>query len=182
MLSCGYFLLCFFAHPGFTQGTAEGQNPEATEEIKQSEKDTSLHTYYQKYLSPFLNTSQTKSGDKLSVGGVPGPTSSGGLLSNDFLSVNTGKGQSGSTPGAKKEVGGRTYFSLSRVDSIGLSEMNKSFPQLYKKEYIAELALGIKLSPLLDLSFGKVQKFERPEGSPWEARDDGWRIRLKKDF
>ncbi len=79
-------------------------------------------------------------------------------------------------------MGGRTYFSLSRVDSIGLSEMNKSFPQLYKKEYIAELALGIKLSPLLDLSLGKVQKFERPEGSPWEAHDDGWRIRLKKDF
>jgi hypothetical protein len=71
---------------------------------------------------------------------------------------------------------------LNKIDSVGLDEINKSFPKDFRKEYIAELALGIKLSPLVDLTFGKVQKFERSEGTPWGAHDDGWRIRLKKDF
>jgi hypothetical protein len=86
-------------------------------------------------------------------------------------------------PGADKETSKETaYVALNKIDSVGLEAINKSFPKDYRKEYIAELALGIKLSPMVDLTFGKVQKFERSEGTPWEARDDGWRIRLKKDF
>ena len=86
-------------------------------------------------------------------------------------------------PGADKEATRETtYVTLNKIDSVGLDAINKSFPKDYRKEYIAELALGIKLSPMTDLTFGKVQKFERSEGTPWEARDNGWAIRLKKDF
>jgi hypothetical protein len=85
--------------------------------------------------------------------------------------------------GPDKETSTETaYVTLNKIDSVGLDAINKSFPKDYRKEYIAELALGIKLSPMTDLTFGKVQKFERSEGTPWEARDNGWAIRLKKDF
>ena len=105
------------------------------------------------------------------------------LLSTKSKSDAAEGGQGVSNNGQKTEkTDDRTYLSLFRMDSIGRDEINRALPSEYRREYVAELALGLKLAPTVDLSFGKAQRFERSENSPWASHDDGWRLRLQKNF
>ena len=115
-------------------------------------------------------------------GGVSGPA-------RDNL-FSTGPGTDAARPTEDGSSGGkdaerpedRAYLSLNRMESVGREEMNKALPSQYGKEYIAELALGLRLAPTVDLFFGKAEKFERSENTPWAAHDDGWRLRLQTNF
>jgi len=152
----------------------------AASAVAKPQKDDSLYLYYQQYLKPYFSKSLTRTEDGYKdpdQKAPPAPVSPTGSL---VLS----RSKPADAEADKDKEGSRetAYVTLNRIDSVGLEAINKTFPKDFRKEYIAELALGIKLSPMLDLTFGKVQKFERSEGTPWESRDDGWRLRLKKDF
>ncbi|HEY3276096.1 MAG TPA: hypothetical protein VGJ94_05710 [Syntrophorhabdaceae bacterium] len=186
VLLCGCVICCLLLPiPGNASDTVEGKQIPAVAEKGKKEKETSLYLYYQRYLNPYFSKSQPRTADR-----SKGTESKASLVSNPtFLpahgskDVNLPAAEKEAPSEAKKEDSAdKPYIMLNRLDSIGLDELNKSFPQAYRKEYLAELALGFKLTPLVDLSVGKVQKFERSGDSPWGAHDDGWRIRLQKNF
>jgi hypothetical protein len=183
------------ASSGLAGEVSEKKPAASVTETGKGEKDTSLYLYYQKYLSPYLGNPRTTATERYKEPGQKGvPASqapSGKLLSNRSKLNEAGAGSEETASGQKDpaQAQEKTYFSLNKLDSVGLEEINRSFPGAYRKEYLAELAFGIKLSPLLDLSFGKVQKFERYGGSAagnhdesWKIKDDGWRLRLQKNF
>jgi|WetSurMetagenome_2_1015567.scaffolds.fasta_scaffold383149_1 hypothetical protein len=186
LLSCACVALCFFPNFGFAAEGNEGKYEGSAMDSGQKEKETSLYLYYQKYLNPYLNKSRAKVGDKNGVGG-----GRGSLVSNPTAVLPSNRAKTDDSRIVRDEAASvekkdaseeRPYVTLNRLDSIGLDAVNKTFPQVYRKEYLAELALGVKLSPLVGLSVGKVQKFERAGDSPWGAHDEGWRIRLQKNF
>jgi hypothetical protein len=177
LLSCVYVALCFLPALSLAAETNEGKSESATVEPGKKEKETSLYLYYQKYLNPYLNKNRTKTEDRSRA-----TEQKGSLASNPSTSPLSDKSKTNDSRAVQNEAPDRPYVTLNRLDSIGLDAVNKTFPQAYRKEYLAELALGVKLSPLVDLSVGKVQKFERSGDSPWGAHDDGWRLRLQKNF
>ena len=174
---------------GIAADAAEEKPQSAKVEAGAKEKETSLYLYYQKYLNPYLNKGKTKGSDKDKITEPKGTLVSNPSPPASVVVLNRTKPpgssavQDGSSSEAKEiESEEKSYIALNKLDSIGLDAINRTFPQEYRKEYLAELALGFKLSPFLDLSVGKVQRFERSGESPWGAHDDGWRIRLQKNF
>lgn len=186
VLLCGYVIFCLLLPiPGNAADTGEGKQTAAVAEKGKKEKETSLYLYYQRHLNPYFSKNQSRTADR-----NKGTGSKASLASNPTFVQSQGS-KDINLPAAEKEApseakkedsADKPYITLNRLDSIGLDELNKTFPQAYRKEYLAELALGFKLTPLVDLSVGKVQKFERSGDSPWGAHDDGWRIRLQKNF
>ncbi len=181
-----FVMLCMFAAPGSAGGPVEGKVQNREQDPAAKVKEVSLYLYYQKYLNPYLNKDKTKTADK---GGRTEPR--GLLASNPSSPAIPDKPKAGGTPviqsegpgeAGKKDQEERTFMSFNRLESIGLDAVNKIFPQEYRKEYLAEVALGVRLTPQVDLSVGKVQKFERSGDSPWGAHDDGWRLKLQKHF
>jgi len=147
-------------------------------------KEVSLYQYYQTHLLPYLTGTQTKGGYAEPVNkGVTSPSAS--LMLNRKKVDETAASPNGSPPGQKSEGGDgeeKTFITLNRAESIGLAEINRSLPREAWKEYKAEFLLGYKVSPLVEILFGKAQKIESSQYSPWGIRDDGWRLKLKKDF
>ena len=180
ILLCVYFAVSFFAVAGHA-GEADQKSQPAVKATEKAPKDTSLYLYYQQHLKPYFANSSVKPSDNKykepEQKAAPQPVTPTGSLV-----LSRSKTDDASPDKSKEASEATSYVTLNRIDSVGLEAMNKSFPKEFRKEYIAELALGIKLSPMVDLTFGKVQKFERSESTPWESRDDGWRLRLKKDF
>lgn len=172
--------MCLFAVSGFTADAPDQKPQTSAPAAGKTVKDTSLYLYYQQYLKPYFGNSSTKTGDRSKEAdqktASTSATPSGSLVLSRSKPADTASGKQSAEPEEK------AYVTLNKIDSVGLDEINRTFPKDFRKEYIAELALGIKLSPLMDLSFGKVQKLERSEGTPWGMHDDGFRIRLKKDF
>ena len=148
-------------------------------------KDTSLYHYYREQLSPYLSSLREKEVQPVKEGDPKGAASAPDSLLSTKSKPDTaaGGGQGGPDQGKKAESSGdRTYLSLFKMDGIGREEINRTLPSMYGKEYIAELALGLRLAPSVDLSFGKAQRFERTENSPWASHNDGWRLRLETNF
>ena len=173
-------MVCLFAASGLTAEVSDQKPQTAASATAKTQKDTSLYLYYQQHLKPYFANPPARTEDRYKEPGQKAAPSQAAPTGSLVL----GRSKTGDAGADKDKEASRetTYVTLNRLDSVGLEAINKTFPKDFRKEYIAELALGIKLSPLLDLTFGKVQKFERSEGTPWETRDDGWRIRLKKDF
>lgn len=167
--------ICLLCPPCLAAGTDE----------EKSEKETSLYLYYQKHLNPYISAlRQQKAQDSVAGPEQKAMQSAPESILSTKKKPDTGEdGQGASYHGKKTEkTDDKAYISLYRTDSIGREEINKALPSTYGREYVAELALGLKLAPSLDLFLGKAQKFERTENTPWGSHDDGWRIRLQTNF
>jgi len=186
-----YLVVCLISGFGFSAEPSDEssriEKSNASAKPAKGEKETSLYLYYQKYLSPYFSGSQAKKGAPYKEpdqrGMLTASPSSGTLLSSKARTADGTVTKDGSQE-QKSENGGedKTYISLNKLDSVGLSELNKTFPRDNRKEYVTELSLGFKLTPMMDLLIGRAQKFERSENTPWESKNDGWRIRLQKEF
>ncbi len=172
--------------------SAAGPTPEkpqvAIQESGKNGKELPLYQYYQRYLTPYLAGLQTKTkGGSTEPERNPGTLtalSSGSLVSGKSKNQETGASQNALSPEQKTAEGinDKAFITLNKSESVGLAEMNKSFPKEFKKEYNTEFLVGYKVSPLVDILFGKAQKIERSQDSPWGVHDDGWRLKLQKTF
>lgn len=195
LLSLVYVMLILWTGVGFS-AERTGDNPpsegyrksDAHAVPETSDARKSLYLYYRNHLSPYFSGSQVKKGPPAKESNQGGmfvaPPSSGTLLSLSQPKPRDGAEDKGMVREQKGDNGNeeKAYVTLNKQDAVGLGELNKLFPKENRKEYDTELSLGFKLTPMLDLQIGKAQKFERSEHTPWETRDQGWRIRLKKEF
>ncbi|MDR2018942.1 MAG: hypothetical protein LBQ00_08800 [Syntrophobacterales bacterium] len=174
-------MVCLFAGAGFSAEAPE-QKQRTADITKKTKTDTSLYSYYQKHLKPYFQSSRPKEEEICNKEPSESTTSSGTPMGSLTLSRSKVNGADSDSAQQEADAEQTTYLTLNRIDSIGLDAINKTFANHYRKEYIAELALGVRLPRHTNLTFGKVQKFERYEDTPWETHDNGWMIRLKKDF
>jgi hypothetical protein len=186
ILLCDFFVVCLISGLVFAVDPSEEKPEIPTKEKSANMKEVSLYQYYQTHLLPYLTGPKSKTKGKYAEsenkGGTP---SSASLLLNRKKTDEAGVSPNGS-PTEQKSKGEdgqeTTFITLHKGESIGLAEINKSFPREVLKEYKAEVLLGYKVSPLVEILFGKVQKIESSQYSPWGIHDDGWRLKLKKDF
>jgi hypothetical protein len=188
ILSLTLFVACPVASGLHGAEPADMKSPAKFTGTGQKGAEMSLHQYYQQYLNPYLAGLQVKgrSTDLERNSGVAAKASSGagGLPSGKAKSPDGETRQD--TPSTEQKTGRdgdeKTFVTLNKNDSIGLAEINKRFPHEFRKEYEAELLVGYRVSPLVDILFGKAQKFERSQDSPWGMHDSGWRLKLQKNF
>ncbi len=189
LASLALFILCLGGEGSLIAESEHEKIPIKKKEVLNNASGLPLHQYYQKHLTPYLNGLRSKTNGPalkyVQEKEASATISTGSLLGGNAETASQRTALSReehNNINAENNTEEKTFISLHKSEAVGRAVINKNFPKEFKSEYDTELLVGYKITPLVDILFGKVQKLERSQDRPWEMHDDGWTLKLQKNF